>query len=51
MMNISDIIEIVIVCALIFSRWVIWRAIHYAECGIPHGYSLPDLVMSNQPER
>lgn len=25
MMTISDIIEIIVVCALIFSRWAIWR--------------------------
>lgn len=27
MMSISDIIQLVILCALIFSRWVTWRVI------------------------
>lgn len=31
MMTISDIIEIIIVCALIFSRWAIWLDI---LCGV-----------------
>ena len=34
MMSISAILQIIVVCALIFFRWVIWRAIPCAESAI-----------------
>lgn len=45
MMTISDIVQIILFCALIFFRWAIWRVIRYAVSVIRPGCYLPNLVM------
>ena len=49
-MNISDIIQLVVFCALIFSRLVIMHAIHCVVFAIRPEWRLANLAMSNQPE-
>lgn len=45
MMNVNDIIQIIVFCALIFFLWAIWRAIRFAASVTqPDCYS-PDPVM------
>ncbi len=51
MMTISDIIEIIVVCALIFSRWAIWRGTLCDAFATPYVCSLLNLVMLNRPGR
>lgn len=48
MMTISDIIEIIVVCALIFSRWAIWRGTLCDAFATPYVCSLLNLVMLNR---
>lgn len=50
MMTISDIIEIIVVCALIFSRWAIWRGTLCDAFATPYVCSLLNLVMLNRPD-
>lgn len=50
MMTISDILQIIVVCALIFFHWAIWRVILCAVSATPPVCYLLNLVMSNRPE-
>lgn len=36
MMSISDILQLIVLCALLFFRWDIWRAIISAEFAPPY---------------